>query len=82
MSYMMIFHLADLYCVTLFALELSGDISVHLIHNVQGIGSKVLKQSGWVLGSGVGATNQGIAEPVESEGQHPSNKRGLGYGEI
>lgn len=46
---------------------------------MQGIGSKVLKRSGWVAGSGVGATNQGITEPVESDGQHPSNKHGLGY---
>lgn len=46
---------------------------------LQGIGSKVLKRSGWVVGSGVGATNQGITEPVASDGQHPSNKKGLGY---
>ena len=46
---------------------------------MQGIGSKVLRRSGWVAGSGVGASNQGITEPVESDGQLPSNKRGFGY---
>lgn len=45
----------------------------------KGIGKKVLKRSGWKEGSGVGASKQGITEPVDTEGQHPLNKRGLGY---
>ena len=34
--------------------------------------------SGWTEGSGVGASNQGIPEPLETEGQHPHVKKGLG----
>ena len=49
------------------------------IHVLQGFGSKVLKKSGWREGSGVGASNQGISEPLEAEGQHPRSKKGLGY---
>ena len=50
----------------------------HVTLYVQGIGTKVLKRSGWKEGSGVGASKQGITEPVDTEGQHPLNKRGLG----
>ena len=46
---------------------------------LQGFGSKVLKKSGWREGSGVGASSQGISEPLEAEGQHPRSKKGLGY---
>ena len=48
---------------------------------LQGFGSKVLKKSGWREGSGVGASSQGISEPLEAEGQHPHSKKGLGYGQ-
>ena len=51
-----------------------------VIKFLQGFGSKVLKKSGWREGSGVGASNQGISEPLEAEGQHPRSKKGLGYG--
>ena len=44
-----------------------------------GIGSKLLKKSGWTEGSGVGVGSQGISEPLEAEGQHPHSKKGLGY---
>ena len=44
----------------------------------QGIGSKVLKRSGWREGCGVGRSADGIAEPLETEGQHPHSRRGLG----
>lgn len=50
-----------------------------VIKFLQGFGSKVLKKSGWREGSGVGASNQGISEPLEAEGQHPRSKKGLGY---
>ena len=45
----------------------------------RGIGSKLLKKSGWTEGSGVGVGSQGISEPLEAEGQHPQSKKGLGY---
>ena len=45
----------------------------------RGIGSKLLKKSGWTEGSGVGVGSQGISEPLEAEGQHPHSKKGLGY---
>ena len=38
----------------------------------------MLKQSGWEEGSGLGRDQKGIAEPLESEGQVPTNKRGIG----
>lgn len=46
--------------------------------HTKGIGSKLLKKSGWMEGSGVGISSQGILEPLEAEGQHPHSKRGLG----
>lgn len=47
--------------------------------HTKGIGSKLLKKSGWTEGSGVGVGSQGISEPLEAEGQHPHSKKGLGY---
>ncbi len=44
----------------------------------QGFGSRVLKQSGWREGQGVGASNQGIAAPLDLNGQLPTVKKGLG----
>ena len=44
----------------------------------KGIGSKVLKRSGWSEGSGVGRSSEGRPEPVDTDGQHPQNKTGLG----
>ena len=46
--------------------------------HTKGIGSKLLKKSGWMEGSGVGMNSQGILEPVGADGQHPHSKRGLG----
>ena len=46
--------------------------------HTKGIGSKVLRRSGWREGSGVGRSSIGRTEPVDSEGQHPHNKTGLG----
>ena len=46
--------------------------------HTKGIGSKVLRRSGWREGSGVGRAADGRAEPVDTEGQHPHNKTGLG----
>lgn len=37
-----------------------------------------MKRSGWLAGKGIGAMNQGIKEPVESDGQLPFVKDGLG----
>ena len=45
---------------------------------MQGIGSKLLKRSGWTAGRGVGVANQGITEPIESDGQLPYIKSGFG----
>ena len=44
----------------------------------KGIGSKVLRQSGWREGHGVGRTADGRPEPVDTDGQHPRNKAGFG----
>lgn len=44
----------------------------------KGVGSKVLKRSGWREGSGLGRSSVGRAEPVDTDGQHPKNKSGLG----
>lgn len=44
----------------------------------KGVGSRVLKKSGWKEGSGVGRASDGIPEPVDTDGQHPHNKTGLG----
>ena len=44
----------------------------------KGIGSKVLRRSGWTEGRGVGRAADGRSEPVDTDGQHPHNKTGLG----
>ena len=44
----------------------------------KGVGSKVLRRSGWTEGSGVGRASDGRTVPVDTEGQHPHNKTGFG----
>lgn len=47
--------------------------------HTKGIGSKLLKRSGWKEGSGVGASACGISEPLDPDGQLPQSRMGLGY---
>ncbi|XP_010009675.1 PREDICTED: G patch domain-containing protein 3, partial [Nestor notabilis] len=47
--------------------------------HTKGFGRKVLEQQGWTEGLGLGASNSGMAEALDNEGQNPRCKRGLGY---
>ncbi|MBN3310912.1 GPTC3 protein, partial [Amia calva] len=45
----------------------------------KGVGRRLMEQQGWREGQGLGHSRPGIAEALESEGQHPNCKRGFGY---
>nr|KAF6505344.1 G-patch domain containing 3 [Rousettus aegyptiacus] len=45
----------------------------------QGIGRKVMEQQGWAEGQGLGSQCSGVPEALDSDGQHPRCKHGLGY---
>ncbi|KAB1269168.1 G patch domain-containing protein 3 [Camelus dromedarius] len=46
---------------------------------LQGIGRKVMERQGWAEGQGLGSQCSGVPEALDSDGQHPRCKRGLGY---
>ncbi|KAG7469146.1 hypothetical protein MATL_G00125780 [Megalops atlanticus] len=45
----------------------------------KGVGRKVMEKQGWRDGEGLGHSQPGMAEALETEGQHPNCKRGFGY---
>ncbi|XP_022693282.1 G patch domain-containing protein 3-like [Varroa jacobsoni] len=45
----------------------------------RGFGRRMLERQGWSDGRGVGKSKEGPSEPIESEGQHPRDRSGLGY---
>ncbi|XP_006631460.2 G patch domain-containing protein 3 [Lepisosteus oculatus] len=45
----------------------------------KGVGRRVMERQGWRDGEGLGHSQPGMAEALESEGQHPRCKRGFGY---
>ncbi|XP_076016711.1 G patch domain-containing protein 3 [Genypterus blacodes] len=45
----------------------------------KGVGRRVMEKQGWKDGEGLGNSQAGIHEALESEGQHPNCKRGFGY---
>ncbi|XP_004478821.1 G patch domain-containing protein 3 isoform X1 [Dasypus novemcinctus] len=47
--------------------------------HTKGIGRKVMEQQGWAEGWGLGSRCSGVPEALDSDGQHPRCKRGLGY---
>jgi len=48
----------------------------------KGFGRKFMEQQGWTDGAGLGPSSKGIADALESDGQGPRDRRGLGfYGE-
>ncbi|XP_058409316.1 G patch domain-containing protein 3 [Diceros bicornis minor] len=47
--------------------------------HTKGIGRKVMEQQGWAEGQGLGSRGSGVPEALDSDGQHPRCKRGLGY---
>lgn len=44
----------------------------------RGFGRRMLERQGWSDGRGVGKSKEGPSEPIESEGQHPRDRSGLG----
>ncbi|KAK3752733.1 hypothetical protein QZH41_018704 [Actinostola sp. cb2023] len=50
--------------------------------HTRGFGGKLMRKHGWTEGQSLGSSQVGITEPIPSDGQKPSSKRGLGfYGE-
>uniref|UniRef100_T1J6H0 G-patch domain-containing protein n=1 Tax=Strigamia maritima TaxID=126957 RepID=T1J6H0_STRMM len=47
--------------------------------HTKGFGRKILEKHGWKDGDGLGTTIPGIPDALESDGQHPFNKKGFGY---
>ncbi|XP_037356944.1 G patch domain-containing protein 3 isoform X2 [Talpa occidentalis] len=47
--------------------------------HTKGIGRKVMERQGWAEGQGLGSQCSGVPEALDSDGQHPRCKRGLGY---
>lgn len=47
--------------------------------HTKGVGRRLLLQSGWREGGRLGKSVPGLAEALECEGQHPKDKKGLGY---
>ncbi|XP_067303995.1 G patch domain-containing protein 3 [Pseudorasbora parva] len=45
----------------------------------KGFGRRVMEKQGWKDGEGLGNSQAGLTEALESEGQHPNCKRGFGY---
>ncbi|XP_056618611.1 G patch domain-containing protein 3 [Triplophysa dalaica] len=45
----------------------------------KGVGRRLMEKQGWKDGEGLGNSQPGIFEALESEGQHPNCKRGFGY---
>ncbi|XP_055979268.1 G patch domain-containing protein 3 [Sorex fumeus] len=47
--------------------------------HTKGIGRRVMERQGWEEGQGLGSQCSGVPEALDSDGQHPRCKRGLGY---
>jgi hypothetical protein len=47
--------------------------------HTKGVGRKIMEKQGWKEGSGLGSTIKGIADALDTEGQHPRDRKGLGY---
>jgi G-patch domain len=47
--------------------------------HTRGIGRRLMERQGWKEGCGLGHSQTGIVKPVESEGQKPKERKGLGY---
>lgn len=55
--------------------EVVGPFEKH----TKGIGRRLMEKHGWRDGCGLGIAQKGIAKPIESEGQKPKERKGLGY---
>ncbi|XP_057370301.1 G patch domain-containing protein 3-like [Daphnia carinata] len=47
--------------------------------HTKGIGRRLMEKQGWRDGLGLGVAQKGIAQPIESDGQKPRERKGLGY---
>ncbi|KAI9565010.1 hypothetical protein GHT06_008752 [Daphnia sinensis] len=47
--------------------------------HTKGIGRRLMEKQGWRDGLGLGVAQKGIAKPIESDGQKPRERKGLGY---
>ncbi|KAL8582200.1 hypothetical protein ACOMHN_004119 [Nucella lapillus] len=47
--------------------------------HTKGVGRKILEKQGWTEGCGLGSSVKGIADALDTEGQLPKDKKGLGY---
>ena len=47
--------------------------------HTRGMAGRVMRKQGWKEGQSLGCSQVGITEPIASDGQKPTSKRGLGY---
>ena len=47
--------------------------------HTRGIGRRLMERQGWKDGASLGSSQKGIVKPVESDGQKPRERKGLGY---
>ncbi|WAR02872.1 GPTC3-like protein [Mya arenaria] len=47
--------------------------------HTKGVGRRILETQGWKEGQGLGSTIRGRADALDNDGQHPRDRRGIGY---
>lgn len=52
-----------------------GEFEAH----TRGFGRRLMEAQGWKEGKGLGRNSAGLPYAIDSDGQHPRNKKGLGY---
>ncbi|XP_013379646.1 G patch domain-containing protein 3 [Lingula anatina] len=65
----------------------NGEEDISVVNNkigkferhTKGIGRTILERQGWTDGQGLGSTIRGMADALDNDGQHPKDKKGLGY---
>ncbi|KAG1672151.1 G patch domain-containing protein 3 [Nymphon striatum] len=48
-------------------------------NHTRGFGRRLMEKQGWQDGQGLGSSTKGIADALSNDGQHPKDKKGLGF---